>query len=157
MTNQHHKIRPKSETAVISPVMVIGGGLLAGLLLVIAMVVALTNENDLEDGEILFATTTPAPLPTYASGATLAEGDTLYTVEETAFSFAAAADSLNAEQTLARCTEVTVSRQTENSDAVYLENDEIYWVYARLNDAEKGWNGWLPLDSLSPERPADCG
>ncbi|MBZ0308737.1 MAG: hypothetical protein K8I82_21900 [Anaerolineae bacterium] len=157
MNDQHRKIRPHSETAVISPIMIIGGGLLAGLLLVIAMVVALMNDNDLEEGEIIFATNTPAPLPTYASGAILAEGDLLYVVEATAFSFAAAADSTNTEQSLERCAEVTVSRQTENSDLVYLENDQLYWVYTRLNDAEKGWNGWLPLDALAPERPADCG
>lgn len=152
-----HKIRPKSETAVISPVMIIGGGLLAGLLLIIAVVVALTNEDDLDDGEIIFATNTPAPPPTYESGATMAAGDTLYAVEAVAFSFAAAADSTNAEQALERCAEVVVSPQGEAGEFVYLENNEIYWVYARLNDEEKGWNGWLPLDSLSPERPADCG
>lgn len=158
MTNQTpRKMRPQSSSGMVSPAMVIGGVAIAVILFIAGVIAALSDDNDLSDeANIIFATNTPAPLPTYANGTVLAEGDTLYAVEPVAFSFAVGADNASEEQTLEACEQVTITRQGGNGEFLYLENDETYWIYASTHDAEKGWNGWLPLASLSNESPSDC-
>lgn len=160
MTNQTppRKMRPKADASIVSPGMVVAGAIIGGLLLLAAVIVALSDDNEVEnDGAVIFATATPAPIPTYVTGTLMAEGDTLYALEPVIFSIAAGVENSTGEQALAKCDAVLVSRQNDGSDFVYLQDDTTYWVYARASDAEKGWNGWLPLAALSNERPADCG
>lgn len=147
--HEYRKITPASGKGHLPAEVLIGAGLFGLVLLFIAMAVALGNEG------ANLATPTLVPLPTYESGGALAAGDILYTQGNLAFSFAAGPGYENPSLNTGECTAVTVDWQIDSGQAVFIDADGAYWVYAFRTDAA-GINGWLPLDGLHHERPASC-
>ena len=147
------KVTPK-KTGGAPPIFIPIGALIGIVLLVLAVIIATSDDEEVNTGP----TPTTIPAPVLESGAEVIEGMLLYTAESVPFSVIAAPDQENEEQSTEACGQVEVILAEANATVFYLDTsteDEQYWIYARRTD-DTGWNGWLPLSTLSEALPEGC-
>lgn len=146
------KVKPRSGGGNIPPDAIIGAALFGALLILLGIAIAGSDNPDPE--EFVAFTPTPIPAPTYVNGAVMISGDTFYTIEDVAFSYAAGIGHENTESTLPACTEVEIGNQGDGEDLSLFVEGDVYWVYAY--NQQNLSNGWLPLNKLIETRPETC-
>lgn len=150
---QHPKMRPPQANESSTTVFIMVGVLIGIIFILIGMVAATRDDVEISPSP------TFVPAPRLADGSPLGLGDTLYVVEDSAFSFIAAVDNENINQPIAACTPVIVQSSSNGYyfDLDFTQQPEAYWVYASVtSEDESGWNGWLPFSVLSQTKPESC-
>lgn len=145
-STSYHKVTPPKQEFPIALAM--GGIVFIGVLLLIALL--LSAATDVGDNTPPTPTTIPAPR--FASGNEVVQDQIAFVTRDVAFSLVAA-PNYETDTRLTACTQIQITPNVQDGHFFYLESSSGYWVFAV---GPAGNNGWLPLDGLSDEKPANC-